>query len=161
MKIIFLDIDGVLNNELFYNEEEHEKKQHDIDERNLKLLNELIQETGAKVVITSTWRLGKTEKELQNILEQFGFTGEIIGTTKHYGKPCLRRNEILEWIETHEELIGQCRNQFTEYVIFDDDSDMLYWQRDNFICVDSYVGLTPRNIYKAEWMLNGRKYKSD
>lgn len=30
---------------------------------------------------------------------------------------------------------------------------MLLWQKDNFICVDGYCGLTPKIIYKAEKIL--------
>jgi hypothetical protein len=33
------------------------------------------------------------------------------------------------------------------------DSDMLWWQREHFIWVDPYCGLTPNLIYKAKMKL--------
>lgn len=66
MKIIFLDIDGVLNNQV---DEERSVIKIDhpddfISERCVTLLNELIENTGAKVVVSSTWRIGKTVEQL-------------------------------------------------------------------------------------------------
>jgi hypothetical protein len=40
-----------------------------------------------------------------------------------------------------------------EYVILDDDQDMLYGQKDNFIHVNRVSGLTKRNINKARKIL--------
>jgi hypothetical protein len=159
MRIIFLDIDGVLNYELFYrNRNISEARSYPLSEicpEAVKLLNDLCESTGAKVVISSTWRLGKKLGEMQAIFKEVGFTGEIIDFT-----PCLARypgsvrgNEILAWIQANEELIGWNYYDFKEYVIFDDDSDMLYWQRDNFMWVDRHCGLTPNLIYKAKRIL--------
>jgi hypothetical protein len=86
-----------------------------------------------------------------------GFIGEIIGHTPILGEYTVRGNEILAWIEQNKNLIGKFRHDFNNYVIFDDDSDMLYWQRNNFLLVDGYVGLTPNLCYKAEWILNSFK----
>lgn len=64
MKIIFLDIDGVLNHEDFYRER-FEKRYDDgaiehpyseIDPKTVQRLNKIIEETGANIVISSTWR---------------------------------------------------------------------------------------------------------
>jgi len=46
---------------------------------------------------------------------------------------------------------------FNKYIILDDDSDMLYWQRNNFICIDGGPGLTENVAYKAIRMLNSMK----
>jgi hypothetical protein len=40
------------------------------------------------------------------------------------------------------------------YVIFDDDSDMMLWQTEQYFQVDGYCGLTPNLIYRAERYLN-------
>lgn len=164
VKIIFLDIDGVLNSQLFY---VHGRPggvglRSDIDPVPVEFLNELIADTGAKVVVSSTWRLGRSTEELQTLLNQSGFTGEIIGKTKDLrprvsgteSDSILRGNEILCWIKENQDLIKQDYWTFKHYVIFDDDSDMLYWQRDNFIQTDGYVGLTPTNTWKAKKILN-------
>lgn len=47
----------------------------------MKNLNRICEETGAYVVITSYWRLTKTINEMQKNLEDFGFTGKVIGKT--------------------------------------------------------------------------------
>ena len=59
-------------------------------------------------------------------------------------------------MKNNKELVGDYYN-FTEYVILDDDSDMLYWQRNNFILVDRWVGITYGTVFQAKKMLNGGK----
>jgi hypothetical protein len=162
-KIIFLDFDGVLNSQLYYTSGRHGARTisfaHDIDPESVKNLNYIIEKTGAKVVVSSTWRLGRTVEELQSILEQNGFVGEVIGTTKDLrhgegGGSILRGNEILCWIKEHQDLIGTSSGDYHHYVILDDDSDMLYWQRHNLFLTDGYCGLTPNMAYRIARFLN-------
>ncbi len=54
MKIIFLDIDGVLNSIAF--DRERTNEQGNIDETRLPLLKQILDETGALIVISSSWR---------------------------------------------------------------------------------------------------------
>jgi hypothetical protein len=172
MKIIFLDIDGVLNHQLWFKIQKNKKvidtdleyNRSMIDETRVDLLNDLIKETKAKVVISSSWRKNHTKEELQIMLEDKGFVGEIIGLT-----PCLRftgfegyvysvprGNEIKAWLETNKGILNNKMSK-VPYVIFDDDSDMLLWQRENFFWVDPYCGLTPNIIYKAKRFLGVEK----
>ena len=166
MKIIFLDIDGVLNHQLFYEKmrqsETYKEIEHpdcDLDPETIELLNGLLETTGAKVVISSTWRKGTTIEELQAILEKAGFKGEIIGKTPIGCNNCCRGDEIYRWIKDNDKLLGKPYYEFKEYVIFDDDSDMLLSQRANFIHIDSHCGLTPNSMYRAHFKLTG-KYKN-
>lgn len=159
MKIIFLDIDGVLNHEQFFRDRKVDGSytENNICKKAVANLNNLIEETGAKVVISSTWRMGRTVKEMQDILEEVGFIGEVISNTPILRcSECLRGNEILKWIKDNNELVGDYYN-FTEYVILDDDSDMLYWQRNNFLLIDRFVGLTMGAVFQAKKILNGGK----
>lgn len=167
MKIIFLDIDGVLNHEAFYKERFEKRYEEgamsyphsEIDPKSVENLNTLIKETGAKVVISSTWRHSGLEY-CKDVLEFHGFKGEIIDITpsSRCGM-CVRGNEILSWIKDNEKKIGQRYYNFTEYVIFDDDSDMLYRQRNNFLLIDRFVGLTKGNVFRAKKILNNGKIK--
>jgi len=164
MNIIFLDIDGVLNSQLYHESTEaklpqtrEESDLQDIDPKAISFLNDLIKETDAKIVITSTWRKSHSDEVLQALFEKKGFIGKIIGHTPILGESNLRGNEILSWIKSNELILGQRYHVFNTYVIFDDDSDMLYWQRNNFILIDGYVGLTPNNCYKAKWILDSFK----
>ena len=63
MKIIFLDIDGVIctpKTDFRY-----------LDIRCVNHLNNIVEDTGAKIVISSSWRYGRTLKGLQNLLYNF------------------------------------------------------------------------------------------
>lgn len=74
-KIIFLDFDGVLNSQLWYIRTKGNREIDDLDTEAIGFLNTLIKNTGAKVVVSSTWRLNKTVDELQEILNRNGFKG--------------------------------------------------------------------------------------
>ena len=63
IKVIFLDIDGVLNSEKSINKNlkkfGKEKGQHALmpDRSHIKLLNHIIKETNCKIVLSSSWRI--------------------------------------------------------------------------------------------------------
>ena len=65
-KIIFLDIDGVLNSmELFDKLEESNIEPFmgiDVDEDNLEQLRYIVEKTGAQIVLSSSWRHAWHEK---------------------------------------------------------------------------------------------------
>jgi hypothetical protein len=160
LPLIFLDFDGVLNSQLWYVRTKGSREQDDLDREAIGYLNDLVSTTGARVVVSSTWRLNRTIEELQEILGRNGFTGEVIGKTidmrrGENGDSILRGNEILAWIKDHQEDCGVPYWDYRRYVIFDDDSDMLYWQKDNYIKTDAYCGLTPNNCYHAKKILTG------
>ena len=170
MKLIFLDIDGVLNYQLFWDEKKRCDRYNELPkdvpsevrgicEASVKLLNDLIEKTGAKVVVSSSWRIGRTPQELQKILDYKGFKGEVIDKTpilnfktKNYSYSVPRGCEIKAWMEMNKGILGDKISK-VKYVILDDDSDMLYWQRNNYLWVDGYIGLTPNIIYKAKQIL--------
>lgn len=153
-RIIFLDIDGVLAGEDFF------KKRLGgfIDPKKIELINQL---KGAEIVISSSWGYdnGRTEKSLRDC----GLTLPIIGYTKHEHVDWIcRGNEIERWIvenanghtkygseETHEEW----QKFGFEYVIIDDDCDMLYGQKDHFVHVNYYTAITEEDIIKAKQIL--------
>lgn len=157
MKLIFLDIDGVLNHQLWFNAQSitnrfnvAEYHSSMLDPARVEILNYIIFKTNAKVVVSSSWRKTHTKEKLQSLLEGRGFKGEIIGTT-----PCLsfsgvlgynysvpRGNEIKAWLELNKGILNNKLSK-VPYVILDDDSDMLLWQRNNYHWVDPYCGLTP------------------
>lgn len=171
MKVIFLDIDGVLNNQIWLSgwkdyleltkgNIDHEQRRW-FDHRCVNLLNELTEETEAKIVVSSSWRNGRSLEDLQKLFKEIGIEGEVIGKTpqlyfnglENYNYSVPRGCEIKAWLETNKSILGEKMSRL-KYVIFDDDSDMLYWQRNNFLWVDPYSGLTPSIIYKAKLILN-------
>lgn len=161
MKIIFLDIDGVLNHEDFYRER-FEKRYDDgaiehpyseIDPKTVQRLNKIIEETGANIVISSTWRHSGLEY-CKKVLEYHGFKGNIIDITPmcRCGL-CVRGNEINKWIHDNNDITGG-HLKFKDYVILDDDNDMLFTQKDNFIQTNPFIGLTD---YIMEQVINKLK----
>jgi len=124
-KIIFLDIDGVLRtykSDLEWSKKLNEPVYHGA----LRLfkkdlvdnLNEVIYLTGAKIVITSSWRVHLSLEELQKIFKDRGVIGEVIGKTGlghlKAGSPIPLGNrglEISDWLD---------RNPVRKYVIIDD-----------------------------------------
>lgn len=154
MKIIFLDIDGVLNNADESDHHIHKSGCYFYSPLCVERLNTVINSTEAKIVVSSTWRLGRTVEELQVLLSDMGVVGEVIDKTcrlDHVGG--FRGNEIYKWIKDNQHIIGCDYWKFKQYIILDDDSDMLLWQKDNFVQTDGYKGLTDREMYDAIWML--------
>ena len=149
MKIIFLDIDGVLNHQGMTDEDwtKYGTCGGSIDPQSVKVLNDFTDETGAKIVVSSTWRLDGLDR-VRKALEEAGVMAGIIDITPRFTHPgYVRGNEIKCWLDA--------KTYVDSYVIFDDDSDMLFSQRFNFINVDPYVGLTYRNTFRARQIFEG------
>lgn len=173
MKIIFLDIDGVLNSEKWY-KERFDKKLYpnlegyplcEFDPLTIEQLNLLTDKTNAKIVISSTWRMGRTIDELKKLFEEVGIKGEIIGITPHLtfsdGHGVDRGNEIKRWIDLNcirwwDKIFDEKEKNITleSYVILDDDPDMLLEQKDNFVRTSWRDGLTALHTRKAIKILN-------
>lgn len=150
-RIVFLDIDGVLAGYKWLM-----KRKGFIDPDKVKLINQL---KGCEIVISSSWGYdnGRTEKSLKDC----GLNIPIIGYTEHIslGRDFLcRGNEIEKWLlETFDGMAtkfgGEFRNKDYEYVIFDDDTDMLLGQKENFIKINRVYGITQRDINRAKKIL--------
>ena len=175
MKVLFLDIDGVLNSDNWFgyrlyciknnmydrvlnfvdtNDENTEHKLTMIDDRAIANLNRIVEETGCKVVLSSSWRSSRESENVftQYILKLKGFKYELYDVTpslwdKEFGTQ--RGEEIQSWVNKESE-----KNEIESYVILDDDSDMLPEQINNFIHVDTNIGLTYSDVCKAIKILN-------
>lgn len=155
MNIIFLDIDGVLNCQIYYQSDAFSKKDehpyNQICKERVKWLNKLCEDTNSKIVISSTWRMSGIDY-CKNVLSKCGATFDIIGATP-IDPSRVRGVEIKKWIETEK-----CNFPIwgvKNYAIIDDDSDMLLEQRHNFFHTDNYSGLTPNTCYKITRFFNG------
>lgn len=117
MKIIFLDIDGVMNNWI----ESKPSNKHESLEfaascvENLKYL---LKKTNARIVISSTWRIGETEKTLkEKVFSHYDLDKYILDVTPIYwDEP--RGLEIKSYLAS----LHNCNVE--GIVILDDDSDM-------------------------------------
>lgn len=148
MKIIFLDIDGVLYTEqsYFYHEQ---KNANEANENETGLcpiaisnLNYIIENSpDTMIVISSTWRISRSIDELSDILHANGFVyvDKIIGTT-----PCLsthsnRHEEILCWLEENG------LNSVEDWVAIDDYENSI--PLTHLIHVKQSTGLTIEDAY--------------
>lgn len=161
--IIFLDVDGVLNCQIFYEERERLSiddplRKEDICRRRISWLNELCIDTDAVIVVSSTWRQGRTVEELQQLMNAHGATFTIIGKT-----PTLqvaRGVEIKQWlVDNIKELVGVHYFDFYRYAIIDDDNDMLLEQGPHFFSTDAYSGLTPTTCEKVDRFFTHKLFK--
>jgi hypothetical protein len=85
MKLLFLDIDGVLNSTKFFNrirsfiqiidEDDY------LDPEPIKIINELIEETDAKVIISSSWRLIHSLEKINFLLQKHGAIFSAVDVT--------------------------------------------------------------------------------
>lgn len=165
MKIIFLDIDGVLNSfdnqdslqEDFFarNGGDFIKKdttindgifqdKHGImfDQRCVRWLNTIVNETGAKIVLSSDWRHRGLDK-IQQLWKDRNLPSEVIGITPHLAKG--RSEEIAEFLYETDIKIGN--------IVILDDLKLLF--TDNvFIHVDGEFGITGTIAQKAIEILN-------
>lgn len=155
MKVVFLDFDGVINSGPFTDALKQKQDLNiqppklsmkwwaaGIDPDAVVLLNGLLNRTGSKVVVSSTWRLGTDRSWLQCVLEMCGFEGEVIGVTERFpGKD--RRIEIQDWIDRHS---------VENFVILDDNGGA--WIHRHFVQTDFEVGLTDELVEKAVKVLS-------
>lgn len=159
MKIIFLDIDGVLVNDfnhnnriiLHYQEEgvEHRVNYARLDPKCVGWLNKITAETGAKLCLSSTWRIGPlSEFELtKRYLKSEGVEAEFVGRTPsahECGSWGIRGIEIQDWLD---------RNPTDKFVIIDDSSDMEHLTP-RLTRTQPDVGLTETEAKIAIEMLN-------
>lgn len=150
LSILFLDIDGVCNHNDWYYENRVVKNNFncgDIDPKVVERLNSL-GDLDVKVVISSS--LGA---DADRPLLDAGLKLPIIGHTEHFRESFLvRGNEIKKWIEDFDHVIKQY-DEFN-YLILDDDTDMLMEQEDHFVFVDSEHGLTDELLSFVRWLLS-------
>jgi HAD domain in Swiss Army Knife RNA repair proteins len=105
-RVVFLDIDGVLAPIRRWD------RYGDLDSACIRVLNDIVERGGADVVVSSTWRYGKTVAELQAMLDAEGFTGRVLDKTPPGAD---RGEEIASWLAAHA---------VEGYVIIDDHADM-------------------------------------
>ncbi len=119
MKVIFLDIDGVLVNSssLLTTSDSYIP-----DSNCLRLLNGLIKRTDSRIVITSAWRIGRTLVELQELLSGWGVDGIVLDKTPN--SPNSREEdrgfEIQLWLDDRK----KSRGDVESFVILDDNNHM-------------------------------------
>ena len=133
-KIIFTDIDGVLN----VNYRKKWKKSC------IDLYNKITEELNLYPVITSTWRIPHNIDKLNEIFETQGINRKILGATILL-QPSIRGLEILEFIE---------RNNVKDYCIIDDNINNITGFVDNIIHINNDYGITENDLIQIRKVFN-------
>ena len=129
--VIFLDVDGVLN----------QLQRYHLDDRCIKRLARLCSCLNAYIVLTSSWRLGFLHdfkscspqiQDLRKRLECYGL--DISGRTKSLGD---RYIEVDTYVKEHG---------ITKYLILDDDKTEFSRSDKNLYLVKSKTGLTDKDV---------------
>ena len=110
MKVVFLDIDGVLVNKRSWFIRSGSRATADPP----AALNEITDRANAVIVVSSTWRIGMSIHSMEQILRSFGVTANCVGLTPVLGTA--RGKEIAVWLKMNKHV--------KRFVILDDDDDM-------------------------------------
>lgn len=137
MKVIFLDFDGVIT----IPPEWH------LDVNKIKYIKQIVDTTGAKIVVSSSWRMNSIEETIIDIYKnELPLNSKIfkwflnnlydvipwVCDDKYNGTG--RGGEIQTWLDKHPEV--------DNYVIIDDDGDMLDSQLFHFVQTNYEDGIT-------------------
>ena len=162
VRVIFLDIDGVLNSN-FWNDN-HQTEINDgrlIDIEKIRLLSTLIKNTNAKIVLHSGWKfwfdsalhpLRKEAEHLKKLLGQENlmiadvtpdYSTEEIKKSKKFS--LVKASEILAWLNEHKEV--------DKWIVIDDLDLHNPEIEAHQIKTDPHIGLSMEDVHKAESML--------
>ena len=137
MKVIFLDNDGViclannwgtrnkkrqkvgLSNKIPFNELPVDVRFDNFDKKGITILNEVLEETGAEIVVSSDWRLYASLEELGDYYQSQGISKRPVAITEKFSEvfpkewselrfradlELERYMEIDRWLENHPEV---------------------------------------------------------
>lgn len=160
VKICFLDCDGVLNCQ-------SSTSRFDMyigcDDDKLERLKKIVDQTGALIVVSSTWRLDISRGN-GNFLAS-GIYAYLLENLKRYGlfvyditpelskKGSYRGKEIMAWLNDHQDL------DITGWVVLDDEWFCDFYQlADHLVQTSFYMdngGLQDEDVERAIYVLNG------
>lgn len=148
-KIIFLDIDGVLNSMPWIRTHDRsgDLAAH-LDPRAVRILSDLVRVSGAEIVVSSSWRIIVPLPQLAAWLRKRGFSGRVIGLTPTDVPPPAgsfsprRGAQIARWLSLHGKPVDG-------YVVLDDEVSDMDAVRSHVVRTDRDVGLTAADANRA------------
>ena len=159
-KVIFLDLDGVLNSRA-YDRERDCTKQTYIDETRLPLLKRIVDETGAKIVFSSSWR-EHWDKNSANCDEDGVYINECFSK---YDLKIFDKTPVIKGADKSDEIsyyLEMYLGEIDNYVILDDENfDWTDAMRLHVIKTNAFIGrgLNEEHVRKTVEILNKTKIK--
>lgn len=163
-KVLFLDLDGVLNTARWHSQAKGDELQDEygykFDPIAVTNLAKIIDETGADIVISSSWK-SFGFSELADMWSERGLPGILIDITPntvsdelllnadldHMEIFSIRGMEIKEWLDTKGKKVSH-------YAIIDDMDNFLPEQHPYFVQTNPEVGITEEDSEQAIMILN-------
>lgn len=148
LKVLFLDLDGVLN---FWTRADSLTEGiadmwtgRCLAPSCVEIFNQLVQDTGASVVISSTWKdrpeyRGDLEALKQTLQEGGVNVTNIIGVTPNIGP---RVTEICVWLRHHPEVSG--------FAVLDDNVGGMHTLTPHLVLTQTSTGLVPEDALRAK-----------
>ena len=149
MKVVFLDIDGVLNSRAWFERHGPERGLGHLEPRACARVQRLCDETGAALVISSTWRVIHKRAAISEMFRARDLTTTILGMTA--ALHTARGYEIQAWLDASPAIAGL--GAIEGMVILDDDADMVHlapWH----VMTDVEHGFTDRELVQAAEVLS-------
>ena len=149
MNVLFLDVDGVLNDDkCLKNSWRLGTSTNAISREYMDRLAEIVHQSWARVVLSSDWRL-HTNRPADSIIRAVLSMWNIrmIGRTPDLIKAQHRSEEIRHWLDNTKENV---RN----FVILDDMEEAGFGMEDNFVHVKDGQGLREEHVKRAIDILN-------
>ena len=155
-KIIFLDIDGVLNSMAYFKNVKEVDGFNEISDFHLQKLSKIYHKAGAEIVLCSSWRTLRTDNEMYQYLVNSLAKYDMLIFDKTPVIAMDRPLEIYSWLEEQSEEV--------QFVILDDDYPTEEYEeygledhlvRTVFYCFEeSEGGLQDAHVKKAIGILN-------
>lgn len=142
-KIVFLDIDGVMNNPTNWGR----RGEGAILRHTCEMMNEVVKKTDCKIVISSTWRKIYPVCEIRKFFMSHGWRAPIIGRTPD-SRDGFRGGEVAEYLK-------MMNLEDPTYVCVDDEGD--FFPHQPLVQTSGYVGLTQADADKIVAILNGKE----
>lgn len=158
MKVIFLDIDGVVN--CSDTKERSPSKVIGVEQSKIALVKQIIEATGAKLILSSTWRIGwfyeetgshdRDEQDWHYLRDEFFKQGLWFFDYTPLDKSRHRGTEIQTWLDKWEDEIDS-------YIVIDDSMYDIWEMHEGHLIETSFrYGIQDEHVKQAIELL-GKK----
>lgn len=160
IKVLFLDIDGVLNSVKY--DRERRATDGNIDKSRLRLVRRIVEETGARIVLSTTWRRHWERDAAQcdtvglGLIADFASCGLAIYDKTPWLPTGDRAEEITQWLDTADRYV-------TDFAILDDIRFGWGELADFLVLTDERVGygLEEEHAERVIRILNGGEERTE